>query len=112
MNPDGKCYSFDDRGAGYGRGEGAGVVVLKRLDDALTDGDNIYAIIANTGTNQDGKTSGIQLPNSAAQASLARSVYEKAGLDPGMTLYVEAHGTASHFFFFFYSSPSTENEVT
>ena len=100
MNPDGKCYSFDDRGAGYGRGEGAGVVVLKRLDHAIRDGDHIHAVIANTGVNQDGRTTGIQLPNEVAQASLARSVYEKAGLDPGKTLYVEAHGTVSHTIIF------------
>ena len=95
MNPDGKCYVFDERGAGYGRGEGAGVVVLKRLDHALRDGDAVHAVIANSGVNQDGKTMGISLPSGEAQASLARSVYAAAGLDPAETLYVEAHGTVS-----------------
>lgn len=56
MNPEGRCYVFDDRGSGYARGEGAGVVVLKRLDLALQDGDPIHAVIANSGVNQDGRT--------------------------------------------------------
>lgn len=95
MNSDGKCYVFDERGAGYGRGEGAGVIVLKRLDHALRDGDTIHAVIANSGLNQDGKTVGISLPSADAQATLAKSVYAAAGLDPAKTLYVEAHGTVS-----------------
>jgi acyl transferase domain-containing protein len=98
MNPDGKCYVFDERGRGYGRGEGAGVVVLKRLDYARRDGDTVHAIIANSGVNQDGKTVGISLPSADAQAILAKSVYSAAGLDPGRTLYVEAHGTVSYAF--------------
>jgi acyl transferase domain-containing protein len=93
MNPDGKCYVFDDRGSGYARGEGVGVVVLKRLDLAVQDGDPIHAVLAHSGVNHDGRTLGITLPNSDAQASLARSVYHAAGIDPGRTLYVEAHGT-------------------
>lgn len=95
MNPDGRCYVFDDRGSGYARGEGAGAVVLKRLDLALQDGDPIYGVIVNSGVNQDGKTLGIQLPNADSQEALARSVYAAAGIDPGQTLYVEAHGTVN-----------------
>ncbi|KAG0645551.1 Highly reducing polyketide synthase [Hyphodiscus hymeniophilus] len=94
-NADGKCYVFDSRGAGYARGEGVGAVILKRLSDAVADGDPIHAIIRGTGLNQDGKTHGIHLPNGKAQASLMRSVYKTAGLDPRETIYVEAHGTGT-----------------
>lgn len=94
-NKDGRCYAFDDRGAGYARGEGLGVLVLKRLDHAIADGDRIHAIVVDTGSNHDGKTSGIFLPNSDAQEVLARSVYSKAGLDPRETLFVECHGTGT-----------------
>ncbi|ROW09729.1 hypothetical protein VMCG_02438 [Cytospora schulzeri] len=95
INKDGKCYTFDDRGAGYGRGEGVGVLVLKRLDRALADGDAIHAVILDSGVGHDGKTSGILLPNADAQAALATSVYAKVGIDPCDTLYVEAHGTGT-----------------
>ena len=95
MNADGESYTFDERGAGYGRGEGAGVLVLKRLEDALRDGDTVHAIIANSGVNQDGRTAGISLPSADAQAALVKSVYGGAGLDPRDTLYVEAHGTGT-----------------
>ncbi|KAF4848553.1 Highly reducing polyketide synthase AFT9-1 [Colletotrichum siamense] len=94
-NKDGRCYTFDDRGAGYARGEGLGVLVLKRLEQAIADGDAIHAIIMESGSNHDGKTGGIFLPNSDAQESLARRVYANAGLDPRETLYVEAHGTGT-----------------
>lgn len=95
INKDGRCYTFDDRGAGYGRGEGLGVLILKRLDNAIADGDAIHALVLNSGVGHDGKTAGIFLPNADAQETLARSVYEKAGLDPTGTLYVEAHGTGT-----------------
>nr|ALQ32954.1 putative polyketide synthase [Fusarium sacchari] len=94
-NKDGRCFTFDDRGAGYARGEGVGVVVLKRLDRALADGDYIHAVLLESGVGHDGKTSGIFLPNSAAQEALARSVYSRAGLNPLDTLFVEAHGTGT-----------------
>ncbi|CZR61454.1 related to polyketide synthase [Phialocephala subalpina] len=94
-NPDGRCYVFDSRGSGYARGEGVVSFVLKRLDDAIQDDDNIHAVIRNTGLNQDGKTAGISLPNPIAQAALMRSVYKSAGLSPRDTGYVEAHGTGT-----------------
>ncbi|KAG8673091.1 hypothetical protein FPOAC1_006394 [Fusarium poae] len=94
-NKDGRSYTFDDRGAGYARGEGVGVLVLKRLDRAVADGDYIHAVMLESGVGHDGKTSGIFLPNSSAQEALARSVYERAGLDPVETLFVEAHGTGT-----------------
>nr|ALQ32981.1 putative polyketide synthase [Fusarium sp. NRRL 25184] len=95
LNPDGKSYAFDSRGAGYGRGEGVATMVLKRLDHALKDGDRIHAIIANSGMNQDGKTPGLNTPSSEAQAALSRRVYQEAGLNPANTPYVEAHGTGT-----------------
>jgi acyl transferase domain-containing protein len=95
LNPEGKCFTFDSRGSGYGRGEGVATIIVKRLSDAIQDGDSIHAVIRNTGSNQDGKTNGITLPNSASQEALIRSVYQSAALDPRHTLYVEAHGTGT-----------------
>ena len=93
---EGKCYPFDERvSGGFGPGEGASCVVLKPLQDAIDSGDNIRAIIRNTGMNQDGRTLGISLPSTDAQAALVRSVYESAGLDPTDTRCVEAHGTGT-----------------
>jgi acyl transferase domain-containing protein len=93
MNPDGRCYVFDSRGDGYARGEGVSTIILKRLDQAIADGDQVHAVILNSGVNQDGKTGGITLPSGEAQASLMKRVYANAGLNPAETLYVEAHGT-------------------
>jgi acyl transferase domain-containing protein len=87
--------SFDNSASGFGRGEGIGCIILKKLDDAIADGDRIRAVIRNTGMNQDGRTQGISMPNGAAQAELIRSVYDSAGLDPAETGYVEAHGTGT-----------------
>ena len=95
FSEEGKCYSFDSRGSGYGRGEGAAMVALKRLDDAIRDGNPIRAIIRNSGVKQDGRTKGIMVPNSEAQKSLIESVYREAKLDPKDTLVVEAHGTGT-----------------
>ncbi|RBA09650.1 hypothetical protein FPRO05_05586 [Fusarium proliferatum] len=95
LNPDGKSYTFDSRGAGYGRGEGVATIVLKRLDLAVKDGDRIHAIIANSGMNQDGKTPGLNTPSSEAQAALSLRVYQEAGLNPADTSFVEAHGTGT-----------------
>lgn len=95
LNDDGKCYTFDSRGSGYGRGEGVATVVVKRLRDALEDGDNVHAVIRVSGSNQDGKTNGITLPSAEAQETLMRQVYRNVGLDPQETLYVEAHGTGT-----------------
>ncbi|CAG7931685.1 unnamed protein product [Penicillium olsonii] len=95
LSPDGRCYAFDERANGYARGEGVAVLLLKRLDDALADGDTIRAVIRGTGCNQDGKTPGITMPNGASQEALIRSVYQKTGLDPLDTSYVECHGTGT-----------------
>lgn len=95
LNAQGRSYSFDARGSGYGRGEGITAVVVKRLADALSTGDPIHAVIRNTGINQDGKTSGITLPSQRAQESLLRSVYTDAGINFAQTQYIEAHGTGT-----------------
>ncbi|KAK4677801.1 Type I Iterative PKS [Podospora pseudoanserina] len=95
ISKDGRSYAFDSRANGYGRGEGSATIILKRLDDALRDGDPIRAIIRETGVNQDGKTETITTPSGEAQEALIRACYKKAGLDPSQTTYFEAHGTGT-----------------
>ncbi|SFM23201.1 type I polyketide synthase [Rugamonas rubra] len=95
LSPLGRCTSFDERAAGYARGEGGGVVVLKPLARALADGDPVLAVIRASGINHDGRTQGITLPNPAAQMALMRDVYRRAGVAPGQVAYVEAHGTGT-----------------
>lgn len=95
LSDTGRSYPFDIRGLGYGRGEGAATVLLKRLDDALQAGDHVRAIIRNSAVNQDGKTNGITLPSQQAQESLQRSIYQCTGLNPQDIRYVEAHGTGT-----------------
>lgn len=92
---DGRCKSFDAAGDGYGRGEGGGVVVLEKLEDALRHGDRIYAVVKATGSNQDGRTAAITVPNADSQEALARSVCARSGLRPEQITYVEAHGTGT-----------------
>ncbi|MEV0077278.1 SDR family NAD(P)-dependent oxidoreductase [Nocardia neocaledoniensis] len=92
---DGRSKPFDAAADGYGRGEGAGVVVLKRLADAERDGDRVYAAVKATGTNQDGRTTAITVPNAAAQESLARTVIRRSGVAASEVSYVEAHGTGT-----------------
>lgn len=95
LSPQGKCFAFDERASGFGKGEGAGCVVLKSLENALLAGDSIRAVIRNTGVNQDGSTSGITMPNRDSQEVLIRSVYTAAGLVTSNTTYVESHGTGT-----------------
>lgn len=95
LSPDGKCYSFDHRANGYARGEGVGSIVVKRLSDAIRDGNTIRAVIRGSGVNQDGRTAGITLPSASAQEDLIRNVYAAAGLDPKDTRMLEAHGTGT-----------------
>lgn len=92
---DGRSKSFDARADGYGRGEGAGIVVLKSREQALIDGDNIIAEVAAAGVGQDGRTSSITVPNRDAQESLMRRVLAESGLDASDISYVEAHGTGT-----------------
>ncbi|KAI1375107.1 hypothetical protein F4677DRAFT_455044 [Hypoxylon crocopeplum] len=95
LSPDDKCHSFDARANGYARGEGGGFIVLKRLDDAIKNGDTIRAVIRATGANQDGRTLGITQPSAQRQEELIRSTYASAGLDFDTTNYFEAHGTGT-----------------
>lgn len=96
LSPDSLSYSFDHRANGYCRGEGTGTLVLKRVQDAIRDGDTIRAVIRATGSNQDGLTpSGIMQPSESAQAQLIQRTYEKAGLSLEPTRFFEAHGTGT-----------------
>lgn len=95
LSAHGRSFSFDSRAEGYGRGEGAGTVVLKPLRTAVRDGDTIRAVIRETGVNQDGRTSSITVPSAEAQERLIREVYWRAGLDMERTRFVEAHGTGT-----------------
>lgn len=95
LSPEGISHTFDDRANGYGRGEGIGSLVIKRLSDALRDGDTIRAVIRHTGANADGKTPSITQPSSEAQAELIRKTYHAAGLPLTSTQYFESHGTGT-----------------
>ncbi|MWC28973.1 type I polyketide synthase [Paenibacillus sp. MMS18-CY102] len=95
LSPDGRSKTFDSSANGYVRGEGAGVVVLKPLSQALADGDPIHALIRGTAVNQDGSSAGITVPRGEAQEALMREAYERAGVDPSEVQYVEAHGTGT-----------------
>lgn len=95
LSPDSRCYSFDHRANGYARGEGFGVVVIKRLIDAVRDGDSIRAVIRSTCSNQDGRTQSITQPSKESQADLIQATYARAGLDLQTTRYFEAHGTGT-----------------
>ncbi|MCK6524280.1 SDR family NAD(P)-dependent oxidoreductase, partial [Myxococcota bacterium] len=91
LSPTGRLRAFADGADGYVRGEGAGAVVLKRLDDALRDGDPVRAVVLATAINQDGRTNGISAPNPASQVALLRRLWAVGG-KPG---FVEAHGTGT-----------------
>lgn len=95
LGPNGKCFAWDDRAEGYGRGEGIASLVLKPLEAALRDGDFVHAVIRETGINQDGKTSTITSPSMEAQVKLIEEVYNRAGLNLADTGYVEAHMTGT-----------------
>ena len=95
LSPEGKCKAFDASANGFVRSEGAGMVLMKRLSDALADGDPIYAVIAGSAVNQDGHTNGISLPSLEAQARLVREACADAGIIPSQIGYVEAHGTGT-----------------
>ncbi|MBL1100885.1 type I polyketide synthase [Streptomyces coffeae] len=95
LSPDGLCKTFDSRANGFTRGEGVGVVLLKRLDHALADGDRVLGVIRGTSVNQDGRSSGFTAPNVLAQVSLIESALADAGLDPSAVGYAETHGTGT-----------------
>jgi acyl transferase domain-containing protein/enoyl-CoA hydratase/carnithine racemase/NAD(P)-dependent dehydrogenase (short-subunit alcohol dehydrogenase family)/acyl carrier protein/2-polyprenyl-3-methyl-5-hydroxy-6-metoxy-1,4-benzoquinol methylase len=95
VSPSGRCFTFDQAGDGTIISEGIGMVVLKRLEDAIAAGDHIYGTIRGSGINQDGASNGITAPNGAAQEQLIRDVYDKFGIDAENISYIEAHGTGT-----------------
>lgn len=95
MSPDGKCFSFDERANGYVRGEGAGVVILKSLNQAIKDRDRIYAIVKNTGINHDGHKRAITIPSSESQKDLMNQVYKEVNINVCNVDFIEAHGTGT-----------------
>ncbi|WP_327117816.1 acyltransferase domain-containing protein [Nocardia sp. NBC_01730] len=95
LAPDGRSKAFDARADGYGRGEGAGMIVLKPLDRALADGDPIHGVLRGSAVNHDGFSNGLTAPSPLAQESLLRTAYRRAGVAPSDVGYVEAHGTGT-----------------
>ena len=95
MSPDGRCKTFDARADGFVRGEGCGIIVLKRLSDAIANGDNVLALIRGLAVNQDGRSSGLTVPNGLAQAAVVRTALMNAGISPSQVSYVETHGTGT-----------------
>ncbi|WP_208720383.1 type I polyketide synthase [Streptomyces malaysiensis] len=95
LSPDGRSYTFDARANGYVRGEGGGLVVLKRLQDALRDGDPVLCVIRGSEANNDGGGDSLTTPAAHGQEAMLRAAYERAGVDPAKVQYVELHGTGT-----------------
>jgi acyl transferase domain-containing protein/pimeloyl-ACP methyl ester carboxylesterase/acyl carrier protein len=96
LAPDGRCKTFDADANGFGRGEGGGMVALKRLSDAQANGDNIIALIRGSAVNHDGHSSGLSVPNGLAQESVIREALKNSQLEASDISYIEAHGTGTH----------------
>ena len=95
LAPDGRCKTFDAAANGYVRGEGCGIMVLKRLSEAEADGDRIWGVIRGTALNQDGASTGLTVPNGEAQERVIEEALGRAGVEPSQVDYVEAHGTGT-----------------
>ena len=95
LAPDGRCKTFDAAANGYVRGEGCGILVLKRLSDAEADGDRIWGVVRGTALNQDGASQGLTVPNGEAQQRVIADALAWAGVQPSEVDYVEAHGTGT-----------------
>ncbi|MFF2907848.1 beta-ketoacyl synthase N-terminal-like domain-containing protein [Paenibacillus sp. NPDC057934] len=95
MSESGRCHTFDERADGYVRGEGCGMVVLRRLSEALANGDRIYAVVKGSAVNQDGRSNGLTAPRGTSQKSVVERALSKAGLGVNDIGYVEAHGTGT-----------------
>jgi acyl transferase domain-containing protein len=95
LSPDGRCHTFDEGANGFVPGEGAGALVLKRLDDALRDGDRVVAVIRGSAAGNDGRTMGITTPNLEAQVEVVEAALAAAGVSAADVSYVEAHGTGT-----------------
>ena len=95
LAPDGRCKTFDAAANGYVRGEGCGILVLKRLSDAEVDGDRIWGVIRGTALNQDGASQGLTVPNGEAQQQVIADALAWAGVEAADVDYVETHGTGT-----------------
>lgn len=95
LSPRGRCHSFDAGADGFVRGEGAGVVVLKRLTDAIRDGDRVLAVVRGSAVNQDGRSNGLTAPNSHAQRDVITRTLRSADVAPASVNFIEAHGTGT-----------------
>jgi len=95
LAPDGRCKTFDAAADGYVRGEGCGIIVIKRLEDAIRDGDRIRAVIRGSAINQDGASGGLTVPNGVAQQRVIADALKRADLEPSDVGYLEAHGTGT-----------------
>jgi acyl transferase domain-containing protein len=96
ISPDGRCKTFDARANGYVRSEGAGVIVLKPLSQALSDRDLIYAVIRGSAVNQNGRSNGLTAPNLEAQKVVLREAYQQSAISPGLVQYIETQGTGTY----------------
>src|SRR5262249_16806185 len=95
LSSTGRCHTFDASADGYVRGEGCGMVVLKRLADAERDGDRIHAVIRGSAVNQDGHSNGLTAPNGLAQQQVIWNALQNAGVTPDRVGYIETHGTGT-----------------
>ena len=95
LAPDGHCKTFDASADGFVRSEGCGMVALKRLSEAVRDGDRIFAVIRGSAVNHGGSSSGFTVPNKLAQSALLRDALKNAGVQPEEVSYVETHGTGT-----------------